>query len=307
MEYVRARRISLKSHAQYDESWLQTRIQEDPSLLGLPGDLRVHQVQRTQPSGGRLDLILVDDARKPFLRYEVEIQLGATDPSHIIRTIEYWDVERKRYPQYEHVAVLIAEDVTSRFLNVIGLFNDSIPLIAIQLNALEVGNHLTINATTVLDLQLRGTDEEDQPGDPVDRHYWDSRSSAGSMALMDSLFDLVRTTLGLDGLTLKYNKAYIGLARSGVADNIVGFNPRKVSDTVLTTFRMPLTEELKARLEDAEFDIATGYRPDRTRIRLTAQDLQKRESMLRELIRTSADLPPEDARPPGVDSAELVD
>ena len=28
-------------------------------------------------------------------RYEVEIQLGASDESHIIRTIEYWDIERK--------------------------------------------------------------------------------------------------------------------------------------------------------------------------------------------------------------------
>ena len=50
-------------------------------------------------------------------RYEVEIQLGATDESHIIRTIEYWDIERKRYPQYNHTAIIIAEDITSRFLN----------------------------------------------------------------------------------------------------------------------------------------------------------------------------------------------
>ena len=27
--------------------------------------------------------------------------------SHIIRTIEYWDIERRRYPAYEHVAVLV--------------------------------------------------------------------------------------------------------------------------------------------------------------------------------------------------------
>ena len=47
--------------------------------------------------------------------------------SHIIRTIEYWDIERKRYPQYEHCAVLVAEDITSRFLNVISLFNGTIP------------------------------------------------------------------------------------------------------------------------------------------------------------------------------------
>ena len=49
--------------------------------------------------------------------------MGATDEAHIIRTIEYWDLERTRFPQYEHVAVLVAEDVTSRFLNVVALFN----------------------------------------------------------------------------------------------------------------------------------------------------------------------------------------
>jgi hypothetical protein len=44
-----------------------------------------------------LDLLLQDaDGNR---RYEVEVQLGKTDESHIIRTIEYWDIERKRYPQ----------------------------------------------------------------------------------------------------------------------------------------------------------------------------------------------------------------
>src|SRR3954454_8635667 len=37
-------------------------------------------------------------------------------------------------PNYEHTAVLVAEVITARFLNIIGLFNAAIPLIAIQLN-----------------------------------------------------------------------------------------------------------------------------------------------------------------------------
>ena len=70
------------------------------------------------------DLLLQDaDSNR---RYEVEVQLGATDESHIIRTIEYWDIERRRYPQYEHTAVIVAEDITSRFLNIISLFNGMI-------------------------------------------------------------------------------------------------------------------------------------------------------------------------------------
>jgi hypothetical protein len=65
-------------------------------------------------------------------------------------------VEKSRYPQYEHVAVLLAEDITSRFLNVINLFNKAIPLIAIQMRALDVGGVLTLSATTACSI-LRGS------------------------------------------------------------------------------------------------------------------------------------------------------
>ena len=54
--------------------------------------------------------------------YEIEIQLGATDPRHIIRTIEYWDTEKKRYPQYDYCAVIVVEEITGRFMNVISFF-----------------------------------------------------------------------------------------------------------------------------------------------------------------------------------------
>ena len=117
------------------EQWLEDRIVEDTSLLGL-GDLDVIERQKSQPPGGKLDLLLRDP--ETLTRYVVELQLGATDPSHIIRAIEYWDVERRRYPQYEHVAVIVAEDVTGRFFNVINLFNGMIPLIAIQMKYVEL-------------------------------------------------------------------------------------------------------------------------------------------------------------------------
>ena len=129
MDFVEPKYVSLKDHPTYNERWLHEKILNNPSLLGLE-DLQVRGSERSQPNGGRLDLLLFNP--ETDTRYEVELQLGATDESHLIRTIEYWDIERKRYPQYEHIAVIVAEDVTSRFLNVIGLFNQAIPLIAIQ-------------------------------------------------------------------------------------------------------------------------------------------------------------------------------
>jgi hypothetical protein len=116
---------------------VQARIAEDPAILGL-GDLILKDKERNQPRAGRLDLLLQEPESNR--RYEVEVQLGFTDESHIIRTIEYWDIERKRYPQYEHCAVIVAEDITSRFLNIINLFNGTIPLVAIQMQGFRLNN-----------------------------------------------------------------------------------------------------------------------------------------------------------------------
>lgn len=103
LSYVKPDRIILKNHPEFSERWLQDRIADDPSILGL-GDLVVKDRERMHPRAGRLDMLLQD--AETNRRYEVEIQLGSTDESHIVRTIEYWDIERKRYPQYEHAAVM---------------------------------------------------------------------------------------------------------------------------------------------------------------------------------------------------------
>ena len=172
--YTKPERVSLKRHPELTEKWVQDRIAEDPGILGL-GDLVLRDRERTQLHAGRLDLLLqnVETSR----RYEVELQLGATDEAHIVRTIEYWDIEKKRYPQYEHSAVIIAEDITSRFLNIIALFNGTIPLIAIQMQAFSVGEHLTLVFTTVIDEFSRGLvdEDEDAAAAPADRDYWENK------------------------------------------------------------------------------------------------------------------------------------
>src|SRR5437868_7660187 len=157
LKYVKPELVYLANHPDLNERWVQDRIAEDPSLLGL-GDLVLKDKERRQPHAGRLDLLFQD--AEEDRRYEVEIQLGRTDESHIIRTIEYWDIERRRYPQYEHCAVIIAEDITSRFLNVISLFNSAIPMIAVQMNAFAVGEQVALVFNTVLNELSRGVEDE---------------------------------------------------------------------------------------------------------------------------------------------------
>ena len=146
LEFAIPEKINLKNHPQFNEKWLEERIIENPQLLGF-GELEVIDRQRKQKIG-ILDLLLADFENNE--RYEIEIMLGATDESHIIRCIEYWDEEKRRYPQYEHCAVLIAEDITSRFLNVLNLFNGHIPMIVLQLNAFKLDNKIVIHFSPVM-------------------------------------------------------------------------------------------------------------------------------------------------------------
>src|SRR6266849_3752275 len=191
VNYIRPEPISLKVHPQLNEKWVQHLIAADPSILGL-GELVLRDKERSQPRAGRLDLLLQDPETQR--RYEVELQLGPTDEAHIIRTIEYWDIERKRYPQYEHCAVIVAEDITSRFLNVISLFNGSIPLIAIQMQALRVAGKLTLVFTRVMDELSRGLADEDEEAEafPADRAYWEGKASKAALAITDSLLENVK-------------------------------------------------------------------------------------------------------------------
>jgi hypothetical protein len=224
IKVIQPERVSIKDDPTLSEAWLQEVIANDPSVLGL-GELVLKDRERMQPRAGRLDLLFQEqDSTK---RYEVEIQLGKTDESHIIRTIEYWDIERKRYPQYEHCAVIIAEEITSRFLNVISLFNGHIPLIAVQVNAYKVDDRYFLTFTTVLDeMQLGFPDEDEAVYEPADRSYWETqRGTRETVKIVDQVLALI--TEVVPGYTLKYNKFYIGLEIHGQIDNFVILKPQR--------------------------------------------------------------------------------
>ena len=59
MKYVSPEIISLKNHPEFNEKWLQGKIEEDPSILGL-GELSLRGSEIKQIGGGRLDTLLYD-------------------------------------------------------------------------------------------------------------------------------------------------------------------------------------------------------------------------------------------------------
>lgn len=274
--------ISLKAHPELNEKWLQAKIAEDPSIIGL-GELNLKDTERPQPSGGRLDLLLYDPETNR--RYEVELQLGKSDESHIIRTIEYWDYQRKKFPQYEHCAVLIAEDITSRFLNVISLFNGIIPFIAIQMKALKVNDGISLFFTTVIDELNLGTEEDDEP-EIVDRKYWETKGSKESVKLADKLIGFIEPFA--PGYGLNYNKHYIGLAKDGISQNFISFVPRK--KVMLLNLKHDQTDEIEKILTESDFDILSYDRQwKQYRLRLTDKDIENNKDVLITLVEMAFD------------------
>ena len=275
--------ISLKQSG-LNERWVQEQIAEDPSILGLVGDLVLKDKERLQPNAGRLDLLLQDI--ETLKRYEVEIQLGATDESHIIRTIEYWDIERKRYPQYEHAAVIVAEEITARFLNVIQLFNGAVPLIALKMTAYKVGNEFALTFVKVLDEMTYGLVDEDEPlAEPTDRAFWESkRGTKKTLATTDNLLTLVHHIE--PNATLRYNKHYIGLGIDGAPLNFVTFRPRKAH--IIMSMKLPKTKEIDDQLEESGIEtLPYVSRWREYRVRIDSDVDEKQREVLLGLIRQS--------------------
>lgn len=284
LKYVKWEVFRLKDEPRLDEEWLEARLKRDPALLGL-GPLEVKDQQRRQPTGGRFDLLLTDRDSERETRYEVEIQLGATDPDHIMRTIEYWDVERKRFPQYDHVAVIVAEDITSRFFNLISLFSGCISLIAIQVTAAKRENEVTLIFTRVLDLLEFGTDTEDAGRET--HRVWYEQKKPDSLALVHELFSIIQE---FDpDVSLNYTQAYIGLRRREQRANWVMM--RLAGRHVVIQVKLPFSEDLRTTLNNAGLDVIGWYPRDggRFHVRVTRETLDEpaQRAALRDLLRTA--------------------
>jgi hypothetical protein len=186
-----------------DEYWLQDKIYEDPSVLGL-GDLERVSNEKVQSSGGRLDMLLKDPEDDSM--FEVEVMLGEADESHIIRTVEYWDLEKRRWGKRSHTAVLIAQGINTRFINVVHLLSQAIPIVGIQVSAVELDGKLGLHFTEMINSYEEPEVEGDSP--LVDEDYWKKERpdtlifAKGYEALARTLLEDVALRSRRDGLVL---------------------------------------------------------------------------------------------------------
>ncbi|RTQ52134.1 hypothetical protein EJV47_03665 [Hymenobacter gummosus] len=274
-------RISLRNNSKYNEAFIQKAIADNPSILGL-GEIELIDKERVQAKGGRLDFMFRD---KNGRRYTVELQLGSTDPSHIIRTLEYWDIERKRYRQHDHCAVIIAEEITGRFYNVISLFGGVLPLIAIQLNAYEIDGKLVLVFAKVLDEIPAGLDDEDTKPTNVTREDWVSKTSEASVALAEELQKIFNEID--DSIRLNFTKIYIGLTLGGIANNFLIMTPNK-KPVIQVAIRLNESADIDDIIDKAGFEtLPYEARYKQYKLRLTKTDIDKKADVIKLLLERS--------------------
>lgn len=276
--YIESHRLSLRA-AGYDEAWLQRTILANPLILGL-GDLKSAGREVRQSSGGRMDFLFFKPESDTM--YEVEVMLGATDESHIIRTLEYWDLESRRWPSHEHRAVIVAEEITNRFFNVIWLLNRSIPIIAIKIDTIVVDGKVTLNFTRVLDIYEAPEGRDPLDKEPYTRQDWEQYANPESM----SVFDTCIQWLSQDGRAprITYNEGHI--AAGGTKKNFAWFIPRKRDKHCMVDIRVgeANTDSIAQKLQSGGLDAyvnETGV----VRIRLLVSDLVRNRTLVEDTLR----------------------
>ena len=109
------------------EQSLVERISEDPTVLGL-GDL---DLKRASWRSRQVSLLL--ESPTELVLFVVELQLGPTDDRHVVRVVDRWLTERKRQRTKRCSAVLVAERIAPRYVNILELISRAVPLLAFEL------------------------------------------------------------------------------------------------------------------------------------------------------------------------------
>lgn len=257
----------------YDEGWLQDQIWENPSCLQL-GELESLTKEKAVSSGGKLDILLKNPIDNSM--FEVEVMLGETDPSHIIRTIEYWDLIKRKWPQRQHFAVLVAERINKRFFNVIQLLSNSVPIIAIQANIIDINGIKSLHFTKILDVYEEPEDDFNGGGEVYDKNYWSNRSKA-VLKISEKLYEI--TSEIYKTANLIFNKGRISIGCEGY--NLMTLHKR-MGDKALVVIKVGNKKDEIIELLDSE-NISYNERSKDVTLILDYDEVLEHEKMVKKI------------------------
>jgi hypothetical protein len=138
LPFVKLERTHLKNNPAVGEAWIQDCIAADPEILGL-GALSV--IQRESFGNGLEQLVVTRPGSAKS--YSLLVQCGSTDEVQLVRAIESWSKASAA------TAVLVSEEISARYLDLMTTLRGSGRLAAIQMQAMKVGGQMTVIFTNV--------------------------------------------------------------------------------------------------------------------------------------------------------------
>jgi predicted transport protein len=280
-------KISLKDHKSIKERNVQYMIAKDPYMLGL-GELKLIDIQVEYENKERLDLLFQSKDLKTI--YEVEIQLGQLDGSHLFRTVEYWLNERDNKLGHKHVAVLIAEVITKRALEIIKLCMCNVSIVILEMTAYESENGiLYLKFKEIYPDECAIVDEYKQYEEYeeivlCDRQYYENNAPAALLNAADTIFRILKEIDPV--IEMNYTQGYIGFKTGKIRG--LAFIVIK-QDVLILKLVLKNLAETETKIKDMKLDLI-GYAERKEKkcgeykIRLTADDVKNKEAALKELL-----------------------
>ena len=281
-KFCKSEVLNLKKHPNYSETWLEETICCEPSILRL-GDIKIMERQRRQKDGiARVDLIAQSEDKTEI--FVIEMMLGPLDSSHIVRSVEYWLREQKRFarkPEVEVKAVLIAEQICdSRFKDVVRFLCDRMPLTVKEVAAIQVGDMLTLHCTTILDSSDEQSEDITVQPPQTSLESWEHEHPA---TLQGAKWFLQHLQFLDPAAVLNFARSTISIRLGSTGNLCMRFRPSAhgsfrarawISDAEIWRDRLRAQGLRLSGSEDAE---------DWVRMILTPEDISRHESTLNEL------------------------
>lgn len=167
----------------------------------------------------------------------------------------------------------------------IALFNKSIPIIAIQLNALKLNDKLVLNFTKVLDEASYALVYEEEPQIVTyKREDFEKTIPKDILALADISFDIL-TEIN-SNLQKTYTKNYIGIQNGNRPSNFIVFSLKQ--NFLRPEVSISNLDEWATKLSEAGIEIVNkNQRNSRLSFRLTKKDFDSNRELLKLLFEES--------------------
>ena len=284
LKYIEHENFSLKD-SPINECRIADIIENDPSKIGL-GECEI--IRRERHQGNRvLDFLIQQEDED--IRYEVELQLGKADYSHICRSILYWSREKRKTPQYQHFPVLIAEEISQKHLELISHINAPMIVIKMQGNIINNKDYI-LDFDILLDgresYPMSDEYEEDKSSVTVDEEYWKKKGCPATTDLLGKVFQII-TDIN-PNFEKNWKKHHIGLKdNNGSPKNFVSFKTRKEFLTLeIKVERDKKFDEIK---EENDLNMIYKAKHKRYILKLKSKDFEDNKENIRYFIQVAHD------------------